>query len=72
MKRREKEQQILQIANCIRYPCYDPSTKENDIMLLQVQTYISLVEYTSPTLNYFLPSCEEDEPREFLVAFFLG
>lgn len=41
-------------------------------MLLQVHTYISLVKYTSPTLNHFLPSSEGDEPRKFLVAFLGG
>ncbi|NXM83240.1 GRAA protein, partial [Oenanthe oenanthe] len=37
LKKREKEQQTLQIAKCIPYPCYDPKTKEGDIMLLQLQ-----------------------------------
>ncbi|XP_074389770.1 granzyme A isoform X1 [Zonotrichia albicollis] len=36
-KKREKEQQAFQIAKHIPHPCYDPSTKENDIMLLQLQ-----------------------------------
>ncbi|NXQ26419.1 GRAA protein, partial [Alaudala cheleensis] len=36
-KKTENEQQTFQIAKYIRYPCYDPSTKENDIMLLQLQ-----------------------------------
>lgn len=72
MNKSEKEQQTFRIARYIRYPCYDRKTKENDIMLLQVQSYISLVEYASPTLNYFLPSYEGDEPREFLVALFQG
>ncbi|NWT34356.1 GRAA protein, partial [Cardinalis cardinalis] len=35
--KREKEQQAFQIAKDIPHPCYDPSTKENDIMLLQLQ-----------------------------------
>ncbi|NXS36330.1 GRAA protein, partial [Pomatostomus ruficeps] len=36
-KKSEKEQQTFQIAKYIRHPCYDPSTKENDIMLLQLR-----------------------------------
>ncbi|NXX80362.1 GRAA protein, partial [Urocolius indicus] len=34
---REKEKQVFWIAKQIRYPCYDFSSKENDIMLLQLQ-----------------------------------
>ncbi|NWV81842.1 GRAA protein, partial [Dasyornis broadbenti] len=34
---KEKEQQTFQVAKSIPYPCYDPSKKENDIMLLQLQ-----------------------------------
>ncbi|NXU39460.1 GRAA protein, partial [Drymodes brunneopygia] len=37
LKKREKEQQTFRIAKYIHYPCYDPSTKENDIMLLQLR-----------------------------------
>ncbi|NXB46589.1 GRAA protein, partial [Leucopsar rothschildi] len=37
LKKREKEQQTFKIAESIPYPCYDPSTKENDIMLLQLR-----------------------------------
>ncbi|NXO44037.1 GRAA protein, partial [Locustella ochotensis] len=36
-KIKEKEQQTFRIANFIHYPCYDSTTKENDIMLLQLQ-----------------------------------
>ncbi|NWR73613.1 GRAA protein, partial [Centropus unirufus] len=36
-KAKEKEKQIILIGKQIRYPCYSPSTKENDIMLLQLQ-----------------------------------
>lgn len=71
-KAREREKQVFQIAKQIRYPCYCSSSKENDIMLLQVLIYTSLMEYASPTMYQFLPSCEGDEPREFLVTFFLG
>ncbi|NXO87097.1 GRAA protein, partial [Sitta europaea] len=35
-KKSEKEQQTFKIAKHIRHPCYDPSTEENDIMLLQL------------------------------------
>ncbi|NXU19014.1 GRAA protein, partial [Pardalotus punctatus] len=34
---REKERQTFRIAKYIPYPCYDPSTEENDIMLLQLR-----------------------------------
>ncbi|NXE79030.1 GRAA protein, partial [Cochlearius cochlearius] len=34
---KEKEKQYLQIAKQIRYPCYHSNSKENDIMLLQLQ-----------------------------------
>uniref|UniRef100_A0A8C5X1X6 Granzyme A n=1 Tax=Malurus cyaneus samueli TaxID=2593467 RepID=A0A8C5X1X6_9PASS len=37
LKKSEKEQQTFQIAKYIRFPCYDPRTKENDLMLLQLQ-----------------------------------
>ncbi|NXF08197.1 GRAA protein, partial [Smithornis capensis] len=37
LKAREKEKQTFQIAKQIRYPCYDSSSKENDIMLLQLR-----------------------------------
>lgn len=57
LKRREKEQQILQIANCIRYPCYDPSTKENDIMLLQLQGRAKLNKFVKPIP---LPPSDDD------------
>ncbi|NWS27044.1 GRAA protein, partial [Polioptila caerulea] len=36
-KGKEKEKQKFQIAKHIPYPCYNPSTKENDIMLLQLR-----------------------------------
>ncbi|NWW70289.1 GRAA protein, partial [Climacteris rufus] len=36
MTANEKEKQTFKITNCIPYPCYDPSTKENDIMLVQL------------------------------------
>ncbi|NXE95914.1 GRAA protein, partial [Menura novaehollandiae] len=36
LEAKERKVQIFQIAKYIPYPCYDPSTKENDIMLLQL------------------------------------
>ncbi|NXY15446.1 GRAA protein, partial [Atrichornis clamosus] len=36
LKRNKKGTQTFQIAKYIPHPCYDPSTKENDIMLLQL------------------------------------
>ncbi|KAL9821147.1 granzyme A isoform 2-T2 [Geothlypis trichas] len=35
--KREREQQAFQIAKDIPHPCYDPSTNENDLMLLQLR-----------------------------------
>ncbi|XP_032941601.1 granzyme A-like [Catharus ustulatus] len=57
LKRREKEQQTLRIANSIRYPCYDPSTKENDIMLLQLQGRAKLNKAVKPIS---LPPSDDD------------
>ncbi|NWV10923.1 GRAA protein, partial [Ptilonorhynchus violaceus] len=37
LKANEKEKQTFQVAKSIPYPCYDPSTNENDIMLVQLQ-----------------------------------
>ncbi|NXI67832.1 GRAA protein, partial [Anseranas semipalmata] len=36
--RKEKEKQFFEIAKQIIYPCYCPECKENDIMLLQLNT----------------------------------
>ncbi|XP_074022439.1 granzyme A-like [Numenius arquata] len=36
-KAREREKQVFRIAKQIRYPCYYSGSKENDIMLLQLQ-----------------------------------
>ncbi|XP_009872184.1 PREDICTED: granzyme A [Apaloderma vittatum] len=36
-KTREKEKQVFQIAKQVRYPCYCSNSKENDIMLLQLE-----------------------------------
>ncbi|NWH66646.1 GRAA protein, partial [Geococcyx californianus] len=36
-KAKEREKQVFQIAKQIRYPCYCSSSKENDIMLLQLR-----------------------------------
>ncbi|KAL2294277.1 hypothetical protein Nmel_008002 [Mimus melanotis] len=44
-KEREKEQQTFRIAKFITYPCYDPSTKENDIMLLQTLPHNTCFPY---------------------------
>ncbi|NXD31360.1 GRAA protein, partial [Spelaeornis formosus] len=57
LKKREKEQQTFQIANHIPYPCYDPSTKENDIMLLQLQGRAKLNNAVKPIS---LPTSDED------------
>ncbi|NWQ75455.1 GRAA protein, partial [Columbina picui] len=41
---REREKQYFQIAKQIRHPCYCPSCKENDIMLLQLRKRAKLNE----------------------------
>ncbi|NWV36659.1 GRAA protein, partial [Grantiella picta] len=47
-KKKEKEQQTFQIAKYIPYPCYDPSTNENDIMLLQLRGRAKLNKAVKP------------------------
>ncbi|NXC08768.1 GRAA protein, partial [Orthonyx spaldingii] len=37
LEEREKEKQTFRIAKHIPYPCYNPITKENDIMLLELR-----------------------------------
>ncbi|XP_066038450.1 granzyme A-like [Chamaea fasciata] len=56
-KESEKEQQTFQIAKCIRYPCYDRKTKENDIMLLQLQGRAKLTKAVKPIP---LPTSDDD------------
>ncbi|NWH94054.1 GRAA protein, partial [Aegithalos caudatus] len=53
----EKEQQIFQIKKLIQYPCYDPSTKENDIMLLQLQGKAKFNKFVQPIP---LPTSDDD------------
>ncbi|NXR28565.1 GRAA protein, partial [Cinclus mexicanus] len=56
-KKREKQQQNFRIAKCFRYPCYDPITKEDDIMLLQLQGRAKLNKAVKPIS---LPSSDHD------------
>ncbi|KAM6289568.1 granzyme A-like [Aegotheles albertisi] len=35
--RKEREKQVFRIAKLISYPCYCPTSKENDLMLLQLK-----------------------------------
>ncbi|NXK65279.1 GRAA protein, partial [Sylvietta virens] len=56
-KKSEKEQQIFQIAKHIHYPCYDPTTNENDIMLLQLQGRAKLGKAVHPIA---LPTSDTD------------
>ncbi|NWS86105.1 GRAA protein, partial [Toxostoma redivivum] len=60
LKKREKEQQTFRIAKLIAYPCYDPSTKENDIMLLQLQGRAKLNKAVRPIS--LPPSYDDPKP----------
>ncbi|NXY60228.1 GRAA protein, partial [Callaeas wilsoni] len=68
LKKREKEQQIFQIAKYIHHPCYDPSTKENDIMLLQLQGKAKLNKAVQPIP---LPT-SDDDPKPGTVCTVAG
>ncbi|NWY72293.1 GRAA protein, partial [Erithacus rubecula] len=57
LKKREKEKQILQIAERFPYPCYDPKTKEGDFMLLQLQKRANL---NKAVQTIPLPPSEDD------------
>uniref|UniRef100_A0A8C3QH37 Granzyme A n=1 Tax=Cyanoderma ruficeps TaxID=181631 RepID=A0A8C3QH37_9PASS len=67
-KESEKEQQTFQIAKCIRYPCYDRKTNENDIMLLQLQGRAKLNKAVKPIP---LPTSDED-PKSGTVCSVAG
>ncbi|NXO64510.1 GRAA protein, partial [Phainopepla nitens] len=67
-KRSEKEQQTFHIAKCIRYPCYDPSTKENDIMLLQLRGRAKFNKAVQPIP---LPT-SDDDPKPGTVCTVAG
>ncbi|NWU45267.1 GRAA protein, partial [Hylia prasina] len=64
----EKEHQTFQIAKCIRYPCYDPSTKENDIMLLQLRGRAKFNKAVQPIP---LPT-SDDDPKPGTVCTVAG
>ncbi|NWH34451.1 GRAA protein, partial [Chloropsis hardwickii] len=68
LKKREKEQQRFQIAQYIRYPCYDSSTKENDIMLLQLNKRAKLNKAVQPIP---LPT-SDDDPKPGTVCTVAG
>ncbi|XP_027766378.1 granzyme A-like [Empidonax traillii] len=57
LKAREKQKQTFKIAKQIRYPCYDPSSKENDIMLIQLQKRATLTTAVKPIP---LPTSDDD------------
>ncbi|NXQ20504.1 GRAA protein, partial [Peucedramus taeniatus] len=67
-EKREKEQQVFQIARRIPYPCYDPSTKENDIMLLQLRGRAKLEKAVKPIA---LPP-SDDDPKPGTVCTVAG
>ncbi|NXR66576.1 GRAA protein, partial [Rhadina sibilatrix] len=56
-ERSEREQQTFQIAKHILHPCYDPSTKENDLMLLQLQGRAKFNKAVQPIA---LPTSDDD------------
>ncbi|NWT99418.1 GRAA protein, partial [Urocynchramus pylzowi] len=67
-KKKEEEQQDFQIAKAIPYPCYDPSTKENDIMLLQLRGRAKLNKAVQPI---HLPT-SDDDPKPGTVCTVAG
>ncbi|NWW03050.1 GRAA protein, partial [Oreocharis arfaki] len=64
-KENEKEQQTFQIAKYFRYPCYDPHTKENDIMLLQLRERAKLNKAVKPIP---LPTSDDDPKPETICT----
>ncbi|KFQ23705.1 Granzyme A, partial [Merops nubicus] len=67
-KAKEKEKQVLQIAKQIRYPCYYSSSKENDIMLLQLQRRAKRTKAVQPIP---LPT-SDDDPKPGTVCTVAG
>ncbi|NXS10737.1 GRAA protein, partial [Neodrepanis coruscans] len=65
LKKREKEKQTFQIANQIPYPCYDSSSKENDIMLIQLKGRAKLNEAVK---LISLPNSEDDPKPETICT----
>ncbi|NXJ99311.1 GRAA protein, partial [Corythaixoides concolor] len=57
VKAKEREKQVFKIAKQIRYPCYSSSSKENDIMLLQLQKRATLTKAVQPIP---LPTSDDD------------
>ncbi|RMB95412.1 hypothetical protein DUI87_28133 [Hirundo rustica rustica] len=68
LEKSEKEQQTFWIAKDIPYPCYDPITKENDIMLLQLQGRAKLNKAVQPIR---LPA-SDDDPKAGAVCTVAG
>ncbi|NXR76206.1 GRAA protein, partial [Pycnonotus jocosus] len=67
LKKKEKDK-TFQIAKYIPYPCYDPTTNENDIMLLQLQGRAKL-DKTVQTIP--LPT-SDDDPKPGTVCLVAG
>ncbi|NXN95788.1 GRAA protein, partial [Rhinopomastus cyanomelas] len=57
LKSKEKEKQVFRIKNQIRYPCYYSSSKENDLMLLQLDQRAKL---NRAVKTIPLPTSDED------------
>ncbi|NXO27817.1 GRAA protein, partial [Cisticola juncidis] len=68
LKKTEKEQQTFQIKNWIPHPEYDRRTKENDIMLLELQGRAKLNKAVKPIS---LPT-SEDDPKPGTVCTVAG
>ncbi|XP_069736353.1 granzyme A [Phaenicophaeus curvirostris] len=56
-KAKEKEKQVIRIAKLIRYPCYSSMSRENDIMLLQLQKRATRTKAVQPIP---LPTSDDD------------
>ncbi|KAJ7334984.1 hypothetical protein JRQ81_012925 [Phrynocephalus forsythii] len=48
LKKAEPSKQTLAVAKQIRHPCFDPETKENDLMLLQLNKAAKINNEVSP------------------------
>ncbi|NXP53227.1 GRAA protein, partial [Heliornis fulica] len=57
LKATEKEKQVFRIKRQIPYPCYSPSSKENDIMLVQLQ---KRAKRTKAVQRIDLPTSDDD------------
>ncbi|KAM6230331.1 granzyme A [Porphyrio hochstetteri] len=68
LKAKEKEKQVFRIKKQIPYPCYSHSTKENDIMLVQLRKRAKLNKAVKPI---DLPN-SGDDPKPGTICIVAG